>query len=88
MIAVAVLSLVGALALFPLVGVAFFPKAEKPQFRITVQLSNGSNLEATDEAVEYVESVLDTIPDIDFYTANVGHGNPRIYYNVSINQLF
>jgi multidrug efflux pump subunit AcrB len=82
MISIAVLSLLGALALFPLVGVAFFPKAEKPQFRITVQLSNGSNLDATDEVVGYVESVLDTIPDIDYYTANVGHGNPRIYYNV------
>ena len=81
-IAFAVLSLVGALSLFPLVGVAFFPKAEKPQFRITVQLPNGSNLDATDEAVAYVESVLDTIPDVKYYAANVGHGNPRIYYNV------
>lgn len=81
-IAFAVFSLVGALSLFPLVGVAFFPKAEKPQFRITVQLPNGSNLDATDEAVAYVESVLDTIPDVKYYAANVGHGNPRIYYNV------
>ena len=81
-IAFAVSSLVGALSLFPLVGVAFFPKAEKPQFRITVQLPNGSNLDATDEAVAYVESVLDTIPDVKYYAANVGHGNPRIYYNV------
>ncbi|MCB9265076.1 MAG: efflux RND transporter permease subunit [Lewinellaceae bacterium] len=82
-ISMAVLSLVGALALFPLVGVAFFPKAEKPQFRITVQLPNGSNLDATDEAVQYVESVIDTIPDIRYYAANIGHGNPRIYYNVA-----
>ena len=82
-ISVAVLSLVGALALFPLVGVAFFPKAEKPQFRITVQLPNGNNLDATDQAVQYVESILDTIPDVRYYAANVGHGNPRIYYNVA-----
>ncbi|MCB0566495.1 MAG: efflux RND transporter permease subunit, partial [Phaeodactylibacter sp.] len=82
-ISVAIFSLLGALALFPLVGVAFFPKAEKPQFRITVQLPNGNNLDATDRAVLYVESVLDTIPDIKYYAANVGHGNPRIYYNVA-----
>ncbi|MCO6493431.1 MAG: efflux RND transporter permease subunit [Phaeodactylibacter sp.] len=82
-ISAAVLSLVGALALFPLVGVAFFPKAEKPQFRITVQLPNGNNLDATDQAVQYVESILDTIPDVRYYAANVGHGNPRIYYNVA-----
>ena len=82
-ISLASLSLVGALALFPLVGVAFFPKAEKPQFRITVQLPNGNNLDATDKAVRYVEAVLDTVPDIKYYAANVGHGNPRIYYNVA-----
>jgi len=82
MIGIAVASLMGALSLFPLVGVAFFPKAEKPQFRITVQLTNGSNLDATDEAVAYVESVLDTIPDVKYYAGNIGHGNPRIYYNV------
>lgn len=82
-LSLAVISLLGALALFPLVGVAFFPKAEKPQFRITVQLPNGSNLDATDESVRYVESVLDTIPDVKYYAANIGHGNPRIYYNVA-----
>ncbi len=73
----------GAIALFPLVGISFFPKAEKPQFRITVQLPNGSNLDATDRAVRYVENVLDSIPDIAYYASNVGHGNPRIYYNMA-----
>lgn len=82
-ISLAVLSLVGALMLFPLVGVSFFPKAEKPQFRVTINLPNGSNLDATDEAVRYVESVLDTIESIDYYASNVGHGNPRIYYNIN-----
>lgn len=81
-ISLAVLSLVGALSLFPLVGVSFFPKAEKPQFRITISLPKGSNLDATDEVVHYVEGVLATRPEIKQYTANIGHGNPRIYYNV------
>lgn len=82
-ITLALASLMGALLLFPLVGVSFFPKAEKPQFRITINLPNGSNLDATDEAVRYVESVLDTIDAIDYYASNVGHGNPRIYYNIN-----
>lgn len=81
-----VAALLGALALFPLVGLSFFPKAEKPQLRITVTLPNGSNLDATDEAVRYVEAVLDTTEAVRYYAANIGHGNPRIYYNVpSIN---
>ncbi len=81
-IGVAILSLVGALALFPLVGISFFPKAEKPQFRITVTLPNGSNLDATDEAVRYIESVLESKEDVKYYASNIGHGNPMIYYNV------
>lgn len=81
-VGLAVLSLVGALSLFPLVGVSFFPKAEKPQFRITVSLPKGSNMEATDQVVRYVESVLAERPEVKHYTANIGHGNPRIYYNI------
>jgi multidrug efflux pump subunit AcrB len=81
-ISIAVASLVGTLALFPLVGLSFFPKAEKPQLRITVTLPNGSNLDATDKAIRYVESVLDTTEAVSYYAANIGHGNPRIYYNV------
>ncbi len=82
MIGLAVFCLFGALALFPLVGISFFPKAEKPQFRITVSLPNGSNLDATDRVVRHVEGVLDEYDAIEYYAANVGHGNPRIYYNV------
>ncbi|GAB5553369.1 MAG: efflux RND transporter permease subunit [Saprospiraceae bacterium] len=82
----AILSLVGALALFPLVGLSFFPKAEKPQFRITVTLPNGSNLDATDRSMRYVEEVLEGKEEVDYYASNIGHGNPRIYYNVpSVN---
>lgn len=83
MVGMAVLMLAGSLSLFPLIGVSFFPKAEKPQFRITVTLPNGSNLDATDEAVRYVEQVLDTTEAVRYYASNTGHGNPRIYYNVA-----
>jgi multidrug efflux pump subunit AcrB len=79
----AVLLLIGALALFPLVGVSFFPKAEKPQFRVTATLPNGSNIEAVDEVMQYVESVLEKNEQVSYYATNVGHGNPRIYYNVT-----
>ena len=82
-IGMAIAALVGSMALFPLVGVSFFPKAEKPQFRITVSLPNGSNLDATDQVLRYVESVLEEYEEVDYYAANVGHGNPRIYYNVA-----
>jgi multidrug efflux pump subunit AcrB len=64
------------------VGVSFFPKAEQPQFMIRIEMPEGIDIEKTDEVARYVESVIDTIPLVKYYATNVGHGNPRIYYNV------
>lgn len=77
----AIIGLVGAGILFMEVGVSFFPKAEKPQFLLRIQLPEGSGLENTDNVTRKVEEVLDTISFIKSYASNIGHGNPRIYYN-------
>ena len=39
-------------------GSQLFPKAGMPQFLITVETPRGSNIEETDKAVKYVESVV------------------------------
>lgn len=80
-IVVAVALLVGAISLFPSIGVSFFPTADKPLLLIEVTTPPGSNLAATDRAVAFVEGVLDTNAYVRDYTANVGHGNPMVYYN-------
>ena len=72
----------GSLMLFSLVGVSFFPKAEKPQFMIRIATPDGINIDKTDEVASRVESVLDTMSGVKHYATNVGHGNPRIYYNI------
>lgn len=77
----AILLLGGAGVLFLRVGVSFFPKAEKPQFLLRIQLPEGSGIENTDRVTRDVERVLDTIPLVTAYASNIGYGNPRIYYN-------
>ncbi|MBN1560543.1 efflux RND transporter permease subunit, partial [candidate division KSB1 bacterium] len=72
-----------SLALFPLVGVSFFPKAEKPQFMININTPSGTNLAETDRVTRDVERVLGEYENVRYAVANVGHGNPRIYYNVA-----
>jgi len=74
--------IVGAIALFPLVGVSFFPKAEKPQFMIRILAPEGSGIDRVDRLTRQIENMLDTIPEIRHYASNIGHGNPRIYYNI------
>lgn len=77
----AVVFLLGSLYMFQFVGVSFFPKAEQPNLMIQAALEEGSSLDRTDQVAAYVEHVLDSMPEVSYYATNVGHGNPRIYYN-------
>ena len=79
---IALFVLIGSMALFPLIGVSFFPKAEKPQFMINLTTPKGTSLGETDRITKIVEEYLLQRKEIDHIVANVGHGNPRIYYNV------
>jgi multidrug efflux pump subunit AcrB len=79
---VAALVFISSMAIFPLVGVSFFPKAEKPQFLININTPDGTNVVRTDQVAQHVDSLLALKPEIKHYAINIGHGNPRIYYNV------
>jgi multidrug efflux pump subunit AcrB len=72
----------GALALIPAMGLSFFPKAGIPQFRVRIESAEGAPLAATDAAARFAERVLAKRPDVKQVIANVGHGNPQVFYNV------
>jgi multidrug efflux pump subunit AcrB len=78
-------TLSGSLAVIVLIsmfiGSSLFPKADTPQFLISIQTPNGTSLEATDRALHFAESELARLPEVRSYFANLGHGNPQIYYN-------
>lgn len=80
-LAIATALFVGSLALFPVVGFSLFPKSEKPQFLINIELPNGASIYETDRVAKYVEGVIKQEKEIKYYTTNVGKGNPRVYYN-------
>jgi multidrug efflux pump subunit AcrB len=79
---IAVLSFLLSLGLIAVIGVTFFPKAEKNQFLIRITTPEQSDIYATDKVAKVIEHMLDTIPLVKRYATNVGHGNPRIYYNM------
>jgi multidrug efflux pump subunit AcrB len=81
-LAVAVLAFAGSVSLFPVIGVSFFPDAEKPQFLVNVTTSEGTTFDATDGAVRRVEAWLRDRDDVKRYAANTGRDNPIVYYNV------
>ena len=71
-----------SLALFPVIGFSLFPASEKPQFLVNIITPIQSNIGETDIVTKKVEEALKEIPEIQFFSTNVGKGNPRIYYNV------
>ena len=79
---VSVVIFIGSLQLFPVIGFSLFPASEKPQFMINVVSPLQTNLAETNKTSKFVESELAKIPDIEYYAANVGKGNPQVYYNV------
>jgi multidrug efflux pump subunit AcrB len=64
-----------------IIGFSLFPKADTPNFLIAVQTPDGSSLAETDRALAFVEAKVRAMPETESYFTNVGHGNPRIYYN-------
>jgi multidrug efflux pump subunit AcrB len=69
-------------ALVPVIGNSLFPKADTPQFLVTVEAPDGTSLAATDAALRFVEDELAHTPQVKNWFANLGKGNPLIYYNI------
>jgi multidrug efflux pump subunit AcrB len=71
-----------SLALVPAIGFSLFPTADIPQFRVRIEAPDGASLAETDRALRFVDDTLAKTPGIRWWFSNLGHENPRIYYNV------
>jgi len=81
-IALSIIISAGAIMLMPKVGFKLFPASEKPMFLINIKMPLQSNIPETDKVTQLVESELKAHKEITYFTANVGKGNPQIYYNI------
>lgn len=72
----------GSLALFPVIGFKLFPSSEKPIFLVNIRLPQQTGIYESDSIVYHIEDSLLKVPEIEFFTSNIGKGNPQIYYNV------
>lgn len=79
---VALAIFLGSLGLMKAIGFSLFPASEKPQFMVNVVAPLQSNLAHTDSLARVVEAELAARPEVQYYTTNVGKGNPQVYYNV------
>jgi multidrug efflux pump subunit AcrB len=71
-----------SLLLVPGIGFSLFPTADIPQFRVVIEAPDGASLADTDRALRFVEQRLADTKAMKYWFSNLGHENPRIYYNV------
>lgn len=71
-----------AFLLFPLAGFKLFPTSEKPMFLVNIKMPLQADIPESDRVTKLVENELKSHKEVVYYTANVGKGNPQIYYNV------
>lgn len=72
----------GALGLVPIIGSSLFPPADATYFLVDVETPQGASLQRTDGAIRFVEDAMAQEKDIIRRLANVGRGNPQVFYNV------
>ena len=80
---IALVIFIGAMAMIPVLGFSLFPPSEKPQFMVTINAPNQSNIKYSDSITRIIEEDLKNTDEVEYYSSNIGKGNPRIYYNVS-----
>jgi len=73
---------IAAFALVPVMGTSVFPSADIPQFRIAIETPDGASINDTDRALRFVEAELARHEEVRHVFANLGRGNPRVYYNI------
>lgn len=79
---VALAIFIASVGLMRAIGFSLFPASEKPQFMVNVVAPLQSNIAQTDSLARLVERQLAQFPQVQYYTTNVGKGNPQVYYNV------
>jgi multidrug efflux pump subunit AcrB len=67
------------------IGNSLFPPAGTPQFLIRIETPEGSSSAKTREAMAFAQAKLEARRkkgEIDWHMANLGRGNPQIFYNI------
>jgi multidrug efflux pump subunit AcrB len=80
-VAIGLIGFALSLGLVPKLGFSLFPENDSPYFLVDVSTPQGAAVTETDRAVQFVDGVLASHPEIEWRFANTGRGNPQIYYN-------
>lgn len=78
-LAIAALSLAGALAMIPIIGIELAPQEDDNRLLVTVELPPGTDLDATDAVVRQVEQIIvQEVPEATRLLSRIGGSNNSI----------
>ncbi|MFM8770211.1 MAG: efflux RND transporter permease subunit, partial [Rubrivivax sp.] len=79
-------TLVGSLALVPLMGTEFIPKADYSETSVSFYTPVGSSVEVTEARARQVDAILRELPEVRYTvtTINTGQAQGRIYASVYV----
>ncbi len=69
-----------SVALFPLVGMQFFPGAERDQFVVELEAPTGTSITETTELARYAEELIAKQDGVRNFVTYIGGSGPRFYY--------
>ena len=83
---VALATFLGSIAMMPLLGTEFVPKADFSETRLNFYTPVGSSLETTEAKVREVEAVVRSFPEVDYTlsTINTGSTQGKMYANMYV----
>ena len=87
-VATGVASLLGALALTPLVGSEFTPETDQGYTQLSLRMPTGASLARTDEKVRQVEAIVRAVPEVrtvSTWTGGAGQRN-QAWLNISLSE--
>ncbi len=76
------LVIVASIVVFKKVGVTLFPPADKAILLVDIEMPKGSAFDVTQEAADEITMAILKDEDVKYCAVNVGHGNPKLYYNI------
>ncbi len=81
---IAIATFAGSIALLPLLGTEFVPKADFSETQVSIQTPVGSSLEATEAKTRQVEAIIRSFPEVQYTLATLNTANAQGKNNASI----
>lgn len=84
--AIAILMIVGSLALTPMIGAEFFPASDEGSVSISIKMPSGTVVEETDKVMQEIQGIVSKLPELKLTATMIGSDGSPIAAAASSNK--